>query len=135
MMKIEEIKEILHQKNASLVVAYADGEIKKYYQDRIKDIENILQENPNALKGAIVADKVIGKVAASILIVAGVKQIYADVMSQHAIPVLDENGVLYEYSEKVDYIRNKDNTGMCPMENKYKEEKEIHKIYQEMLNR
>ena len=135
MMKIEKIKEILHQKNASLVVAYADGEIKEYYQDRIKDIKSILQENPNALKGAIVADKVIGKVAASILTVAGVKQIYADVMSQYAIPVLDENGVLYEYSEKVDYIRNKDNTGMCPMENKYKEEKEIHKIYQEMLNR
>lgn len=134
MMKIEKIKEILHQKNASLVVAYADGEIKEYYQDRIKDIKSILQENPNALKGAIVADKVIGKVAASILTVAGVKQIYADVMSQYAIPVLDENGVLYEYSEKVDYIRNKDNTGMCPMENKYKEEKEIHKIYLEMLN-
>ncbi len=134
MMQIEEMKEILHQKNASLVVFYASGEIKEYYQNRIKDIKNILQENPNALKGAIVADKVIGKVAASILAVAGVKQIYADVMSQYAIPVLDENRILYEYSEKVDYIRNKDNTGMCPMENKYKEEKEIHKIYLEMLN-
>ncbi len=134
MMQIEEMKEILHQKNASLVVFYASGEIKEYYQNRIKDIKNILQENPNALKGAIVADKVIGKVAASIFAVAGVKQIYADVMSQYAIPVLDENCILYEYSEKVDYIRNKDNTGMCPMENKYKEEKEIHKIYLEMLN-
>ncbi len=134
MMQIEEMKEILHQKNASLVVFYASGEIKEYYQNRIKDIKNILQENPNALKGAIVADKVIGKVAASILAVAGVKQIYADVMSQYAIPVLDENRILYEYSKKVDYIRNKDNTGMCPMENKYKEEKEIHKIYLEMLN-
>lgn len=67
--------------------------------------------------------------------VAGVKEIYADVMSEYAIPVLNENGILYEYLEKVDYIKNKDNTGMCPMENKYKEEKEIHKIYQEILNR
>lgn len=128
MAKLEELKEILHQKNASLVVAYASGEVKEYYQDRIKDIKNILQENPNALKEAIVADKVIGKVAASILTVAGVKQIYADVMSQYAIPVLDENGVLYEYSEKVDYIKNKENTGMCQWKINIKRKKRFIKF-------
>ncbi len=41
MTKLEEVKEILHQKNASLVVAYKNGEIKEYYQDRIKDIKDI----------------------------------------------------------------------------------------------
>ena len=59
MAKLEEIKEILHQKKASLVVAYENGEIKEYYQNRIEDIKEILQENPNALKNAIIADKVI----------------------------------------------------------------------------
>ena len=134
MTKLEEIKEILHEKKASLVVAYGSGEVKEYYQNRIKDIKSILQENPEALKGAIVADKVIGKVASSILTVAGVKEIYADVMSQYAIPVLEENHVRYEFQEKVDYIKNKDNTGMCPMENKYKEEKDIQVVYREMLS-
>ena len=133
MTKLEQVKEVLHQKKASLVVFYANGEIREYYQDRIKDIKAILLENPDALKGAIIADKVIGKVAASILTVAGVKEIYSDVMSQYAIPVLEENGVGYEYSKKVDFIQNKDKTGMCPMENKYKEEKEIDKIYEEMM--
>ena len=133
MTKLEEIKEILHQKNASLVVCYANGEIREYYQDRMKDIKNILQENPEALKVAIIADKVIGKVASSILTVAGVKEIYADVMSKYAIPVLEENHVKYEYENLVDYIRNNDKTGMCPMENKFKDEKEINIIYQEML--
>ena len=115
MTKLEEIKDILHQKKASLVVYYANGEIKEYYQDRIKDIKNILKENKEALNGAIIADKVIGKVAGSILTVAGVKEIYADVISQYAIPVLEENNIKYEYLEKVEFIRNKDNTGMCPM--------------------
>lgn len=134
MTKLEKIKDILHHKNASLVVYYANGDIKEYYQDRIKDIKNILKENSEALKGAIIADKVIGKVAGSILTVAGVKEIYADVMSKYAIPVLEENHIKYEYLEKVDFIINKDNTGMCPMENKYKDEKDINIVYNEMLN-
>lgn len=133
MTKLEEIKEILHQKNASLVVAYENGEIEEYYQNRMKDIKNILQENPNALKGAIIADKVIGKVAGSILTVAGVKEIYSDVMSQYAIPVLEENNVTYEYKNLVEYIQNNDKTGMCPMENKYKDEKNIKVIYENMI--
>lgn len=135
MTKLEEIREILHQKSASLVVYYENGEIKEYYQDRIKDIKKILQENPNSLKGAIIADKVIGKVAGSILAVAGVKEIYADVISKFAISVLEEKGIKYEYLEKVEFIKNKDNTGMCPMENKYKDENDIHKVYMEILKK
>ena len=134
MTKLEEVKEILHQKNASLVVAYETGEIKEYYQDRIKDIKDILHEDEKALKGAVIADKVIGKIAGSILVVAGVKEIYADVISEYAISVLEKNDIKYEYKEKVEYIINQTKTGMCPMENKYKDEKDINVIYKEMLS-
>ena len=134
MTKLEEVKEILHQKNASLVVAYENGKIKEYYQDRIKDIKEILKEDKNALKGAVIADKVIGKVAGSILTVAGVKEIYTDVISEYAIPVLEENHIKYEYKEKVQYIVNQTKTGMCPMESKYKDEQNINVIYKEMLD-
>ena len=133
MIKLEELKEILHTKNASLVVCYSNGEIKEYYQDRVKDIKDILQEDKNALKGAIVADKVIGKLAGSLLAVSGVKEIYADIISEYAIPVLEENNIKYEYKTKVEFIKNKDNTGMCPMENKFKDETDIKKIYEEIV--
>lgn len=85
------------------------------------------------MKDAIVADKVIGKVAGSILTVAGVKQIYADVMSKYAIPVLEESHIKYEYKTLTEYVINNAKTGMCPMENKYKDEKDINKIYEEMI--
>lgn len=134
MTNIEIVKEKLYETNASLVVLYANGECKAYYQNRIKDIKEILQQDRTALQGAVIADKVIGKVAGSILTVAGVKEIYADVMSQYALPVLEENHVKYEYKNLTDYVQNNDKTGMCPMENKYKEEKDIHKIYDEMLS-
>ena len=95
MTNFEIVKEKLYETNASLVVLYANGECKVYYQNRIKDIKEILQQDRTALQGAIIADKVIGKVAASILTLDGVKEIYADVMSRYAISVLEENHVKY----------------------------------------
>lgn len=133
MSRLEEVKQRRQQKNASLVVGYSNGEIKEYYQNRIRDIQMILLENPEALKGAVVADKVIGKVASSILVLAGVKEIYAEVMSKYALSVLEENQVVYEYQTLVDYVENNDKTGMCPMENKYRNEVDIRKIYCEMI--
>lgn len=60
-------------------------------------------------------------------------QEYADIISEYAIPVLEEKNIKYQYETKVDYIRNKDNTGMCLMENKFKDEKDIKKIYEEVI--
>ncbi len=133
MNNLEMVKKELYNKKASLVVLYANGELKAYYQNRINDIRAILNEDKEALRGAIIADKVIGKVASSILTIAGVKQIYADVISKYAIPVLEENNIEYEYKKLVEYIQNNDKTGMCPMENKFKDEHDIMKIYTQML--
>lgn len=134
MTNLETVKQKLYEKNASLVVLYSNGECKEYYQNRINDIKQILKENQYALKGAVIADKVIGKVASSILTVAGVKEIYANVISKHAIPVLEQNNIKYEYKNITDYVQNNDKTGMCPMENKYKDESNIQKIYKEIIN-
>lgn len=133
MTNLEIVKQKLYETNASLVVLYSNGECKEYYQNRINDIKEILQKNKTALKDAVIADKVIGKVAGSILVVTGVKEIYADVMSKYAVPILEENNIKYEYKNLTEYVQNNDKTGMCPMENKYKDEKDIQKIYKKIL--
>ena len=56
-------------------------------------------------------------------------ELYADIISEFAIPVLDKNGIKYEYNNKVDFIQNNDKTGMCPMENKFKDENDLNVIY------
>ena len=43
--------------------------------------------------------------------------------------ILEENNIKYEYNKKVEYIQNNDKTGMCPMENKFKEETDLMTIY------
>lgn len=133
MTNLELVKQKLYETNASLVVLYANGEIKEYYKNRINDIKDILHENKNALIGAIIADKVIGKVAASVLTVAGVKEIYADVISKYAITVLEANNIKYEYKNLTEYVQNNAKNGMCPMENKFKDEPNIQVVYDEMI--
>ena len=133
MEMMEKIKEIRNKKNASLVVAYQNGTIKEYYQNRILDLVSILKENETALKGSTIADKVVGKVAASVMAVAGVSKLHANTLSKIAIPVLEQAGITYSYGKVVDYIKNKDQTGMCPMENKYQNEMDVNKIYEEMV--
>lgn len=129
MTNIEIVKERLHKTGASLVVMFKTGEIKEFYNRRVIDIVSILKENPKALQEAVVADKVIGKVASSLLTMAGVKEIYGAVMSKFGIVVLKDNNINYEYGELVDYVINNEKNGMCPMENKFKDEKDLNTIY------
>lgn len=129
MTNLEIVKERLYKTNASLVVLFKNGDCKEYYNRRVEDIVSILKINKNALIGATIADKVIGKVAGSILTLAKVEAIYADTISDFAIPVLEGNNIKYEYNQKVEFIQNNDKTGMCPMENKFKEETNLMNIY------
>jgi iron complex outermembrane receptor protein/vitamin B12 transporter len=46
----------------------------------------------------------------------GIKSIYAAVISQPSLDLLTENGVDVVYDELVPAIRNRDNTGFCPIE-------------------
>lgn len=134
MTDLEFVKNRLYETKASLVVLYKDRTCKEYYNRRVIDIKTILKEDKNALKGATIADKVIGKLAASLLTYAGVKEIYANTISNYAIPVLEKNNIKYEYNIKAEYIENNEKTGMCPMENKYKNEDNIEKIYNDIIN-
>lgn len=62
------------------------------------------------------ADKVVGKAAAFLYIILGVKAVYADVMSKGAIGVLKKQGIEIHYDKSVEYIINRAGNGKCPME-------------------
>lgn len=68
------------------------------------------------LNGFSAADKVVGKAAAFLYVILGVKFVYADVMSKPAKDTLEENGIAAEYGCLADAIRNRAGTGFCPME-------------------
>ena len=115
-VNLEKAKEIL-LKNKFTFVLLKDGEIlKTSCKKGVIPFIEIIRENDQILENAIIADKVIGKAAA--LLAAGykVKAIYAKVMSQKAIEVLDCHSIFYHFDRCVDYIKNLDQSDQCPME-------------------
>ncbi len=68
------------------------------------------------LKGFSAADRVVGKGAAFLYVLLGVKEVYAHVMSDEAIRTLAENGIQQQCDVSVKNIINRAGTGICPME-------------------
>lgn len=67
-------------------------------------------------KGFSAADKIVGKAAAFLFVISGVKEVYAPVMSETAVHILSQYGISVEYETLVQIIVNRSGTGPCPME-------------------
>ncbi len=70
--------------------------------------------------GFSAADKVVGKGAAFLYVLLNIKAVYAKVISRSAKAVFDENNIHYEYDNLVPAIKNRTNTGFCPIESALK---------------
>ena len=73
-------------------------------------------DNKTDLTGFCAADKVVGKGAAFLYVVLGVKSVYAGVISTCAKEVLERHGIEVSYDLLVERISNRDKTGFCPIE-------------------
>lgn len=62
------------------------------------------------------ADKVVGKAAAFLYVLLGVKAVYSQVMSKSAYEILSMHGIEPLCDLSVEAIRNRSNTDLCPME-------------------
>lgn len=111
---MQDLIRLLHDGCHSLVIA--GGEIRTYDGRGVSDLLRLLHDEPDFLRGAIVADKVVGKAAAALMVVGGVKEVYAEVISRQAFFLLDEAGVSATFRQVVPAIVNREGTGLCPME-------------------
>ncbi len=68
------------------------------------------------LEGYAVADRVVGKGAAMLYALLRPAELHAEVMSRGAFELLQVHGIRASYDTLVDGIRNRTNTGPCPME-------------------
>lgn len=68
------------------------------------------------LKNFSAADKVVGKAAAFLYVLLGVKEVYAEIISEPASQTLENFNISHQFASKVMAIRNRTNTGFCPME-------------------
>jgi len=133
---MKELIEILHSENLTLVVKSGDGTIHRFIQRGVKDLLALVSDHPEVLKGALIADKAVGKGAAACMVIGGVKHVHADVMSEPALALLQQHGVEAEYGTLVDHIINRTGTDWCPMEKVSRDENDpaiiIQKVKQKL---
>lgn len=113
---MEQLISILHHEGLTLVVKSADGTLHRFTQRGVKDLLTLVREHPDVLHDALLADKAVGKAAAACMVVGGVKQVHADVMSEPALALLRQHGVIADCDELVDHIINRTGDDWCPME-------------------
>lgn len=119
---------ILHSENCSCVVGNCDL-IYTFSGRGVSDLYDMVKNKPGFLRGAFVADKVIGKAAAALLILGGVEKVYADVISLSALVLLRESGIEADFGRIVPIIQNRTQTDWCPLERICYEEKSATNIY------
>lgn len=66
--------------------------------------------------GYSAADKVVGRAAAFLYVLLGVKALYAAVLSEPAAEVLRAHGISFSYGRLAARIVNRAGDGLCPME-------------------
>lgn len=73
------------------------------------------------LRNASAADRIVGKAAAMLYALTGVKAVFAQVLSEQGRTVLKRYGIVYEYGTLTENIINRAGTGLCPMEEAVKD--------------
>ncbi len=69
-----------------------------------------------ALSGFAAADRIVGKAAAMLFVLAGVASVYASVITPEAVTLLASRGIPSEWETLSDRIVNRTGNGPCPME-------------------
>lgn len=116
MKDIDIAVELLKKNNFTLVVVKEGKVIFSSYDKGINPLYTVLREQKEDLKGASIADRVTGKAAAMLCSYAEIKELKTELISVNAINVLKEANIKYDYVQITPYIKNRDQTGMCPVE-------------------
>lgn len=115
-MPLDKLIETLHKSGCSLVLEDKQGNIRLFFKKGVRDLEDLLDHEPETLSGATIADKVIGKAAAGMIAYGGASEVYAEAMSRKALPLLEDNNVRYSYGQVVDHIVIPQGDTRCPLE-------------------
>ena len=105
----------LHAEGCSCVI-YNNDHTHLFHKRGVQDLHQLLRTSPDTLRGAMIADKVVGKGAAVLMTAGGVRWVYADVISQSALEFLLTHNIEAEYGRVAPNIINRAGTDICPVE-------------------
>lgn len=115
-MDINDLRNILLKENHTIVIYRSDASLIFSDERGVAPLMKLLSDDRLQLKGALVADKVIGKAAALLMTYGYVKEVYTPIISTPAIEVFKRHGIKTHYDIIVERIINRKGDGLCPME-------------------
>ena len=114
MKDLERAKELLRRDGYTCVLVRGET----VYTTSLRGVKPLLQwlDGGTQARGFRVADKVVGKAAAYLYVLLGIHAVHANVISEPAVEVLRHHGIGVSFDSCVAAIRNRTDTGFCPME-------------------
>ena len=113
---LEKAKQLIQDNVCSVAAVTPDGEGFTDNGSTVRPLFLLYEAHNDQLRGAAVADKIIGRAAASLLCSAGVGEAFAFLMSETGLALLQQYGIKASYGELTPAILNRTETGLCPME-------------------
>jgi len=110
------IKDYLDEPGCLGVVRSVDGQLKRFRRHGVVDLLELVETEPEFLKGASVADRVVGRGVALLFALGGAGSVYARVISSGALKVLRDNNITVSFGAETPYIKNRKGDGLCPVE-------------------
>lgn len=125
---MNKIIELLHAEQCSCVISKGE-ETRIFNQKGIADLYDLVCRCPHFLEGATVADKVVGKAAAALMIKGGIKQLHADIISLSALSLLQKHHLMTAFETLVPHIKNRSGMDWCPLEKRCNKEESVEGIF------
>ena len=125
---IEIAKDCLFENDFSCVVVKDSKVLHSVNGKGIRPLLNLYKSHREDLCESYVADKVIGKAAASFLICAKVKEVFGKIVSESAVTLLKEYNIPVSYDLLIPDILNIEYTDICPMEKLASTSNDPHEI-------
>lgn len=113
---IEELKRTLSHGDYTIVVGNPDGRIFTSRERGVKALLHLLDTDPAMLRGAVVADKVVGRAAAALMLLGGVVKMHSRVITSAAVEMLRTGAVDVDFDVETEIIENRTHTGRCPLD-------------------
>ena len=126
--ELEQAKKLLNAEDYTCVILKGEH----CYNSMQRGIAPLMQYIADKIdmKGYFAADKVVGKAAAYLYVRLGIAELYAGVISVPALEVLQRFHIPVSYDTLVPAIRNRTDTGFCPMETAVLDIQDTDEAYQ-----
>lgn len=116
MLDLEIAKNALKNEAATLVIVKDGKVLFRTSEPGMRGLLQAIEALKHKIRGASIADSVIGRAAALLLAYSKVKEAYAVLLSEEGLKVLKANSINYEFEKTVPWILNRSQTDLCPFE-------------------